>query len=226
MDESASQKSIVTEKLIAFENRYTRRHADEQASDSGLDERKLHAKRVDETYSDFEENTRKTFDSFCRRWVHFCREEGHDMLETTAKTGEAYLQAQRLEGLRLGHKNVGKNVEIQLNQFKKLCRIRGCPDFSTNEEIYLHNVVTKSRKDSAIAARSRPVNENKKRMDSGIITSADLQELLRVCADMPDRLAAARATALINTSRLTGEYSTKEYSGVLCVYRRCLLACR
>ena len=105
MDESASQKSIVTEKLIAFENRYTGRHADEQASDSGLDERKLPAKRVDETYSDLEENT-----SFCRRWIHFCREEGHDMLETTAKTGEAYLQSQRLEGLRLEHKKLGRTL--------------------------------------------------------------------------------------------------------------------
>ncbi|KAL0022565.1 hypothetical protein WJX77_004451 [Trebouxia sp. C0004] len=62
------------------------------------------------------------------------------MLETTAKTGEAYLQAQSQEGLRLGHKNVGKNVE----------------------------------------------------------------ELLRVCADTPDRLAATRAAALIKASLLTG----------------------
>lgn len=47
------------------------------------------------------------------------------MLETTATTGEAYLQAQRREGRLLGHKNIGKKVEIQLNQFKKLCTIRG-----------------------------------------------------------------------------------------------------
>lgn len=127
------------------------------------------------------------------------------MLETTANTGEAFLQAQRSAGLRLGHKNVGKNVEIQLNQFQKLCTIRGCPEFSKNEGIYLHNVITKVSKDSALAARSRPVDENKKQMDRSIISSADLQELLRVCADMPDRLAATRATALIKVSLLTGE---------------------
>ena len=75
----------------------------------------------------------------------------------------------------------------------------------------MHNVVTKARKDSAQAARSRAVNENRKEVDRGIISSADLQELLRVCADMPDRLAAARATALIMTSRLTGE-SAEMYS--------------
>ena len=197
--------STATERLIAFESRYQGRHADDHASDSGLDERKLHAKRVDETNSDFEENTRKTFDSFCRRWVEFCREKGQHMLETTAETGEAYLQAQRLEGLRLGHKNVGKNVEIQLNQFKKLCTIRGCPEFSKDEIIYMHNVVTKASKDSAHAARSRPVDENKKQMDRSIMSSKDLQELLRVCAGMTDRLAATRATALIKVSLLTGE---------------------
>lgn len=130
------------------------------------------------------------------------------MLETTAKTGEAFLQGQRLEGLQLGHKNVGKNVEIQLNQFKKLCTIRGCPEFSKDEGIYLHNVITKARKENAHAARSRPVDENKKQMDRSIISSAELQKLLRVGADMPDRLAAARATALIKVSLLTGE-STK-----------------
>ena len=126
MNKSASDHSTATERLIVFDSRYQGRHADEHASASGLDERKLHAKRVDETNSALEENTKKTFDSFCRHWINFCRAEGHHVLETTAKTGEAYLQAQRLEGLRVGHKNVGKNVEIQLNQFKKLCTIRGC----------------------------------------------------------------------------------------------------
>ncbi len=219
MGESASDNSTATERLIDFESRYQGRHADEHASDSGLDERKL--QRNDETYSDFEENTRKTFDSFCRRWVKFCREKGQDMLETTAKTGEAYLQAQRLEGLRLGHKNVGKNVEIQLNQFKKLCTIRGCPEFSKDERIYMHNVITKASKDSAHAARSRPVDENKKQVDRSIISSKDLQELLRVCAGMTDRLAATRATALIKVSLLTGE-STKLHSW-LCL--KMLFAC-
>ena len=196
--------STATEKLIAFQNRHKSRHAKEHALTSGLDERDMHQRRVDETYSDFENNTRKAFDHFCRCWVAFCTALAYSIFDTGAKMGEAYLQAQRLEGLRLGHKNVGKNVEIQVNQFKKLCTIRGCPEFSKDEEIYMHNVVTKARKDSAQAARSRAVNENRKEGDRGIISSADLQELLRVCADMPDRLAAARATALIMTSRLTG----------------------
>ncbi len=121
--------------MIAFDSRYRGRHAEEQASECQLNERKLHAKRVDETYSDLEENNRKTFDSFCRRWVNFCREQGHDMLETTAETGEEFLQAQRLEGLRLGHKKIGKTFEIQLNQFRKLCTIRGYPEFSKDEGI-------------------------------------------------------------------------------------------
>ncbi|DBB07149.1 TPA: hypothetical protein ACH3X1_011720 [Trebouxia sp. C0004] len=211
MNEYASDHGTATERLIAFDSRYQGRHADEHASASGLDERKLHAKCVDKTYSDLQKNTRKTFDSFCRRWVKFCRGKGYHMLETTAKTGEAYLQAQRLEGLRLGHKDVGKNLEVQLNQFKKLCTIRGCPEFSKDEGIYMHNVITKASKDSAHAARSPPVDENRKQMDRSIISSDDLQELLRVCADTPDRLVATRAAALIKASLLTGE-STKLYS--------------
>ncbi len=83
--------STETERLIAFESRHRGRHADEHASDPGLDERKLHTKRVDKTYRDLEENTRKTFDSFCRRCFKFNREKDQDMLETTATTGEAYL---------------------------------------------------------------------------------------------------------------------------------------
>lgn len=118
----------------------------------------------------------------------FCKKKTYSMFGTTAKVGAEFLQFER-EGLP----NPGKNVEIYLNQFKKLCKIRGCPDFSTCEEIYMHHVVAKARKDSAVAARSRPVNGNRKRMDRSIISSADLQKLLRVCADMPDRLAAARA---------------------------------
>lgn len=72
-------------------------------------------------------------------------------------------------------------------------------------------MVTKASKDSAHVARSRSVDENKKLLDRSMISSDDLQELLRVCADMPDRLAATRATALIKVSLLTGE-STKLHS--------------
>ena len=138
--------STATERLIAFENRYKGRHAEEHALTSGLDERELHQRRVDETYSDFAENTKKAFDHFCRCLDAFCKEKGYSMFNTDAKLGEAYLQAQRLEGLRLGHKNVGKNVEIQLNQLKKLCTIRCCPDFSKDEIIH---VITKASEDSA-----------------------------------------------------------------------------
>lgn len=61
MDETASENSTATEKLIAFESRYKGRDAGEHARDSELDERELHERRVDETYRDFEPNTRKTF---------------------------------------------------------------------------------------------------------------------------------------------------------------------
>ncbi len=44
-------------------------------------------------------------------------------------------------------------------------------------------------------------------MDRNIITAADLQKLLRVCADMPDRLTAARAKALLLVNILTDESS-------------------
>lgn len=192
-----------TERLVAFENRYKGRHADEHALDCGLDERELHERRVDETYRDFEENTRKAFDHSCREWVVFCKKKAYSMFDTNAKTGAAFLQYERQ---RLP--NSGKRVEVYLNHFKKLCTIRGCPDFSKNETIYMHNVVTKARKTSAQAARSRPADENKKQMDRSIISSADLEELLTVCASMPDRVAAARATALIKTSRLTGELTS------------------
>ena len=152
-----SKVASATERLIAFENRFKGRHAEEHALDCGLDERDLHQRRVDETYSDFEENTIKAFDHFCRRWVLFCKEKAYSMFDTNAKTGAEFLQFERER-----HSNPGKNIEMYLNQFRKLCTIRGCQDFSKHEEIYMHNVVTKARKDSAQASRSRPVNQNRK----------------------------------------------------------------
>lgn len=50
MDVSASGSSTATERVIAFESRYKDPHADEHASDSGLDERKLHDARIYEKY--------------------------------------------------------------------------------------------------------------------------------------------------------------------------------
>jgi len=189
-----------TEKLIAFESRYLPRHAGQFARDCNLDERELHKRDRYELYDKFRENTKKTFHSFCRRWVEFCERNEYDLLDTSAKTGGEFLEAERLR-----HKNPGKNVEIAFTQFRKLCTIRGCPKFSESEHRFLHAVVSMAKCDSAQAERSRPVDENKRQMDRNIITSADLQEMLRVCSDMPDRSTATRAKALILTNIQTGE---------------------
>ncbi len=123
------------------------------------------------------------------------------MLDTTAKTGEEFLQAERLR-----HRYPGKNVEIAFTQFKKLCTIRGCPNFSEDELIYMDEVVSMAKCDSTQAERSRPVDENKRQKDRNIITAAEVQKLLRVCADMPDRLTAARADSCSSQSTLIGQH--------------------
>lgn len=181
-----------TEKLIAFDSRHVPWHADRFARGCDLDEREIHKSDRYELYDRFLPNTKKTFDSFCRRWVEFCERNDYDLLATTAKTGGEFLEAERLR-----HNNPGKNVEIAFTQFQKLCTIRGCPKFSESEHRFMHAVVSMAKCDSAQAERSRPVDENKRQMDRNIITSADLQEMLKVCADMPDRSAASRAKALI-----------------------------
>ena len=147
----------------------------------------------------------------------FCTEKTCSRFGTTAKKGAEFLHFERE---RLS--DPGKNVEIYLNQFKKLCKIRGVRTSAQVRRSTCISVVTKARTDSAIAARSQLMNENKWRMDRSFISSADLHKLLRVCADTPDCFAAARATALLNTSRLTSE-SAKVYAAVLCLYT--LLAC-
>ena len=177
-----------------------------------LDERELHKRRADETYRDLEPNTRKAFGNSCRQWVVFCTEKTCSRFGTTAKKGAEFPHFERE---RLSHP--GKNVEIYLNQFKKLCKIRGVRTSAQLRRSTCISVVTTDRTDSAIAARSHLVKENNKRMDRSFISSADLHKLLRVCADMPDRFATARATALINTSRLTSE-SAKVNAAVLCLY--------
>ena len=67
MDEREVDAS--TEKLTAFESRYIPRHAHQFARDCKLDERELHKRDRYELYDRFREKTKKTFHSFCRRWV-------------------------------------------------------------------------------------------------------------------------------------------------------------
>ena len=200
MNESISDSSTATERLIAFESRYRGPQADEHASDSGLDERKVHDARVYEKYRKMKDNTKKTFDGFCGRWMAFCEGKGYDMLNTTAEIGQEFLEQ---EQKRLP--NPGDNLKIAFTQFKRLCAIRGCPPFSPGEHFFMAKEVSEARKDSAHAALTRPVDEDKSCQDRSIITSAELQELLRVCADMPDRLKAARAEALLTVNVMTGE---------------------
>lgn len=143
-----------------------------------------------------------TFDGFCGRWISFCKGKGYDMLNTTAETGQEFLEQERLR-----HRNPGDNLKIGFTQFKRLCAIRGCPPFSSNELFFMAKEVSEARKASAHAALTRPVDEDKSCQDRNIITSPELQELLRVCADMPDRLQAARAEALLAVNVMTGERS-------------------
>ena len=202
MRDSMSDSSTATERLIAFESRYLGRHAEEHASDCQLDERKVHDARVFEKYGKMKDNTRKTFHGFCGRWISFCESKGYDMLNTTAEIGQEFLEQERLR-----HTNPGDNLKIAFTQFKRLCAIRGCPSFNSEELFYMAKEVSEARKASADAALTRPVDEDRSCEDRSIITSAELQQLLRVCAGMPDRLKAARAEALLAVNVMTGERS-------------------
>ena len=124
------------------------------------------------------------------------------MLNTTAEIGQEFLEQERLR-----HTNPGDNLKIAFTQFKRLCAIRGCPPFSSGEHFFMAKEVSEANKASAHAALTRPVDEDRSCQDRSIITSAELQELLRVCAGMPDRLKAARAEALLAVNVMTGERS-------------------
>lgn len=142
----------------------------------------------------------------------FCEKNEHDLLDTGAVAKAKFLDAQRVR-----HNNPGKNIEIAFTQFKKLCTIRGCPKFSESEHRFMHAVVSLAKCESTQAERSRPVDENKREMDRNIITAAEVQKLLRVCSDMPDRVTAARAKALLLVNILTGESFCVAYGATLCL---------
>lgn len=131
-----------------------------------------------------------------------CKGKGYDMLNTAAEIGQQFLEQERLR-----HKNPGDNLKIAFTQFMRLCAIRGCPPFSSSGHFYMAKEVSEAKKASAHAALTRPVDEDKSCQDRNIITPAELRELLRVCADMPDRLKAARAEALLAVNVMTGERS-------------------
>ena len=94
-------------------------------------------------------------------------------------------------------------MKIAFTHFKKLCAIRGCPSFNSGEIFYNAKKVSEARKASADAALTCPVDEDRSCQDRSIII--EQQELLRVCANMPDRLKAARAEALLAVNSMTGE---------------------
>ncbi len=142
----------------------------------------------------------------------FCEKNEHDLLDTGAVAKAKFLDAQRVR-----HNNPGKNIEIAFTQFKKLRTIRGCPKFSEFEHRFMHAVVSLAKCESTQAERSRPVDENKREMDRNIITAAEVQKLLRVCSDMPDRVTAARAKALLLVNILTGESFCVAYGATLCL---------
>ncbi len=62
----AQECDAATEKLIAFNNRYKGRHADEFAFGSEVEQRKNHNTRRRELHDRFEASTRKAFEGFCR----------------------------------------------------------------------------------------------------------------------------------------------------------------
>ncbi len=69
----------------------------------------------------------------------------------------------------------------------------------------MHAVVSMAKCNTTQAERSRPVAENKRQKGRNIITAAEVQKLLRVCANMPDRLTATRAKALVLDNIKTGK---------------------
>jgi len=188
-----------TGQLLAFENRYTGPDASRPSPTAVKSERDIHDSLVYQHFEHFETSTQNTFDGFCRRWIHFCNKREYNMLDTSWSRGESFLQAERER-----HQNPGENIKIALTQFQKLCQTRGCPGFSKGEIACLHAVVNKARDDRATNARSNPVDKNRKVRDRNVITSQELEQVLRICADDGDRLKAARAMALILVNDLTG----------------------
>jgi len=194
------RNQVDTNLLLAFEDRYTGPDASRLSATAEISERYIHDSLVYEHYGHWEPSTQKTFDGFCRRWVDFCNKRQYSRFDTSAIKGEAFLQAERQR-----HQNPGENVKIALTQFVKLCKIRGCPEFSKSEMSFMHAVVNRARDDSAEYNRSKPVDEEKKMHDRSSITSQDLEQLLSVCAEQDDRLKGARTKALILVNIQTGK---------------------
>ena len=109
---------------------------------------------------------------------------------------EAFLEAERQRHIQQGTKSE-INVANAYTEVLKLSLIQGCPVFTAAEVTLMHYSVKTAKHDSIQIELSADPDRHKKKAHRAVLTDADIDGLLRVCAQHGDRLSAARFQVIL-----------------------------
>ncbi|DBA90927.1 TPA: hypothetical protein ACH3X1_016137 [Trebouxia sp. C0004] len=120
-----------------------------------------------------------------------------------ADTIEAFLDSERLRHLQQGTQPL-LNIANAYTELDKLSRLQGCPAFTQIEVDLMKSAVGRARHDSKQQQLGAEPDLARTKANRDVLTNADSDELVRVCAQNSDRLAAARFRVILLVGCATG----------------------
>ena len=200
-------KSLI-DSLLDYSNRYTGPETSCASTNSFNTAEEHHKKLLQPLYALREPATKASFEGVCRKYVDWCNAQpqikcAYKFFAYPADTVEAFLESERLRHLQQGNKP-GLNVENTYTEVCKLSRIQGCPSFTQAEEEFMKSAVVRARDDSRQQELNAKPDLAKTKANRSVLTDEERDQLLKVCAQGSDRLAAARFQVILLVGCATG----------------------
>jgi len=202
------QDASVIESLLDYSNRYTGPETSCATANNFNTAEDCHVKLVKALYENKMPATKASFEGVCRRYVDWCASQpriqcANKFFAYPADTVEAFLESERLRHVQQGTQP-GLNVANAYTELDKLSRLQGCPAFTQTEVDLMKSAVGRARHDSKQQQLEAEPDLARTKANRDVLTDADSDELLRVCAQNSDRLAAARFRVILLVGCATG----------------------
>ncbi len=202
------QDASVIESLLDYSKRYTGPETSCATANNCNTAETLHKKLVDNLYHFCEPATQASFEGVCSRYVDWCKSQprntcAYKFFAYPADTVEAFLESERLRHVQQGN-HPGLNVANAYTELHKLNEIQGCPAFTQTEIHLMKSAVVRARHDSKQTQLSAEPDLAETKANRDVLTDADSDKLLRVCAQNRDRSAAARFRVVLLVGCATG----------------------
>jgi len=194
--------------LLAFWNRYTGPGANRVAPGPYASAEKIHEYLVYEKLGRYAPATQQSFKGVCRQFIRWCETDPRNtdvykfLAHPVAKIA-AFLESEWQRHIQRGTQP-GINVANAYTEVHKLSLIQGCPTFGNAELAHMEAVVARAENDSMQIERNADPDRLKTKANRAVLTDADKNKFLKVCAQQGDRLAAARAQVILLVGCATG----------------------